>query len=52
VQFGGADGLLFVAGAGDVLVPPAGVAHKNIWSSHDLRVVGAYPQGTAWDWNS
>jgi uncharacterized protein YjlB len=51
VQFGGEDGLLIVAGPGDVLVLPAGLAHKNIWSSHDFRVVGAYPKGTSWDMN-
>jgi len=51
VQFGGEDGLMLVAGAGDVLVLPAGLAHKNIWSSHDFRVAGAYPQGTSWDMN-
>ena len=51
VQFGGEDGLMLVAGAGDVLVLPAGLAHKNLWSSHDFRVVGAYPLGTSWDMN-
>jgi len=51
VEFGGEDGLMIVAGAGDVLVLPAGLAHKNIWSSHDFRVVGAYPAGTSWDMN-
>jgi hypothetical protein len=28
-----------------------GVAHKNINSSHDFRVVGAYPAGQSWDMN-
>lgn len=51
VQFGGEEGLMIVAEAGDVLVLPAGLAHKNIWSSHDFRVVGAYPAGTSWDMN-
>lgn len=51
VQFGGEEGLMIVAEAGDVLVLPAGLAHKNIWSSHDFRVVGAYPKGTSWDMN-
>jgi uncharacterized protein YjlB len=51
VEFGGEDGLMIVAGAGDVLILPAGLAHKNIWSSHDFRVVGAYPAGTTWDMN-
>jgi len=51
VQFGGEEGKILVASAGDVLVLPAGLAHKNIWSSHDFRVVGAYPAGTSWDMN-
>jgi uncharacterized protein YjlB len=51
VQFGGEDGLKLVAAAGDVLVLPAGLAHKNLWSSFDFRVVGAYPSGTTWDMN-
>ena len=51
VQFGGEDGITLVAEAGDVLILPAGLAHKNLWSSHDFRVVGAYPQGTSWDMN-
>ena len=51
VQFGGEEGIKVVAEAGDVLILPAGLAHKNLWSSHDFRVVGAYPSGTAWDMN-
>jgi uncharacterized protein YjlB len=51
VQLGGEDGLKLAAGVGDVLVLPAGLAHKNLWSSHDFRVVGAYPRGTTWDMN-
>jgi len=51
VQFGGEEGLKLVASPGDVLILPAGLAHKNLWSSHDFRVVGAYPRGTTWDMN-
>jgi uncharacterized protein YjlB len=51
VQFGGEGGPVAVASAGDVVVIPAGVAHKNLWSSHDFRVVGAYPEGQTWDMN-
>ena len=51
VQFGGEEGVRVVAEAGDVLILPAGLAHKNLWSSHDFRVVGAYPAGTSWDMN-
>jgi uncharacterized protein YjlB len=51
VQFGGDDGVKLEARAGDVLIVPAGLAHRNLRSSHDFRVVGAYPAGTAWDMN-
>lgn len=51
IQFGGEEGPVVVAGKGDVCVLPAGLAHKNLWSSHDFRVVGAYPAGTSWDMN-
>lgn len=51
IEFGGEEGLILAAGAGDVLVLPAGLCHKNLWSSHDFRVLGAYPAGTSWDMN-
>lgn len=35
--------------AGDVIIIPAGVAHKNLGSSRDFRVVGAYPDGNSYD---
>jgi uncharacterized protein YjlB len=50
-QFGGDSGPIISAAAGDVILIPAGVAHKNIQSSFDFRVVGAYPDGQSWDMN-
>jgi uncharacterized protein YjlB len=49
VQLGGPDGWTLAVSAGDVLVLPAGVAHKNLGSDRDLQVVGAYPDGQDWD---
>jgi len=49
VLLGGEHGQSFALSAGDVLVIPAGVAHKNEEQSGDFRVVGAYPEGTSYD---
>jgi uncharacterized protein YjlB len=35
--------------AGDVVVVPAGLAHKNDRQSSDFATVGAYPRGTSYD---
>ncbi len=51
VQFGGEKGPILAVASGDVVIIPAGVAHKNINSSNDFRVVGAYPSGQSWDMN-
>ncbi len=45
VQFGGEEGIRVRARAGDVIVVPAGVAHKRLSSRGFLGVVGAYPAG-------
>jgi uncharacterized protein YjlB len=51
VQFGGPQGVMLEVHAGDVIVIPAGVAHKNLQSSNDFGVVGAYPNGFEPDMN-
>jgi uncharacterized protein YjlB len=49
VMLGGPDGEVVELTAGDVLVVPAGVAHKSTESSKDFKVVGAYAHGTSYD---
>lgn len=43
VQLGGPDGEEVRLEAGDAVLLPAGVSHKNIDSSPDYRIMGAYP---------
>ena len=50
LHLGGEAGQQVTVQAGDILVLPAGVGHKNLGGSH-LGVVGAYPDGRAWDVN-
>jgi uncharacterized protein YjlB len=49
VLLGGESGKTVELRAGDVVVIPAGVAHKNEGASPDLVVVGAYPDGKSPD---
>jgi uncharacterized protein YjlB len=51
VQLGGEDGVVVSIAVGDVVIIPAGVAHKNLGASRDFRVVGAYPRGQRPDMN-
>ncbi|TDE17467.1 cupin [Dyadobacter psychrotolerans] len=49
VQFGGESGTIITIDAGDIIIIPAGVGHKNIFSSEDFAVAGAYPEGHSYD---
>lgn len=49
VQVGGEGGREVTISAGDVLVIPAGVGHKNVRHSADFKVAGGYPDGRDWD---
>jgi len=50
VHMGGEEGSKLTIQAGDIIVIPAGVGHKNL-NSEDLGVVGAYPAGMMYDMN-
>ena len=49
VQLGGPNGVVFDVEKGDVIVLPAGIAHKNLSCSKDFEVVGGYPGGIEHD---
>lgn len=51
LKLGGERGKELRVSAGDVIVIPAGVAHKNL-ESEDFGVVGAYPEGKEHDMNT
>ena len=46
VQFGGDSGMTLTAQPGDVIVLPAGTAHKRVAARGALGIVGAYPEGS------
>jgi len=50
VHLGGEEGEKVTIEAGDIIVIPAGVGHKNL-GGENLGVVGAYPDGRSWDIN-
>jgi len=49
IQLGGPHGVCVEVLRGDVIIIPAGVAHKCLKSSEDFSVVGAYPSGRNYD---
>jgi uncharacterized protein YjlB len=49
VRFGGKGGVTVALSAGDVVVIPAGVAHKNEGASRNLLVICAYAGGRDYD---
>jgi uncharacterized protein YjlB len=51
LQLGGDDGIKITIQKGDVLVLPAGVAHKNLEKENQVKCVGAYPDGKNFDMN-
>ena len=51
VQLGGEGSLTTELGKGDVVVIPAGVAHRNMGASGDFACVGAYPGNSGYDMN-
>lgn len=48
MHLGGEEGERVEVYAGDIIVIPAGVGHKNL-KSENLRIVGAYPNGRDYD---
>lgn len=49
VLFGGPHGLAENVSKGDVIIIPAGVAHKCNKASNDFKCIGAYPEGKEYD---
>lgn len=49
IQLGGPNGITQLIEKGDIIIIPAGVAHKNIGPETDFKCVGAYPCGSDYD---
>lgn len=49
LHMGGESGEVIEVKAGDVLVIPAGIGHKEVSASDDFGIVGAYPDGKDYD---
>jgi len=51
LQLGGPTGPKIFIQKSDVLVIPAGVAHRNLGTENSVGVIGAYPNGRDYDMN-
>lgn len=51
IQLGGEDGINIDIEKGDVIIIPAGVAHKNLGEEKDVICIGGYPGGREYDMN-
>ncbi len=49
VELGGAKGLTLFIEKGDIIIIPAGVAHRNVTPDSKFKCVGAYPEGKDYD---
>ncbi len=49
VQLGGPNGIILTAKAGDFIIIPAGVSHKNMGATDDFACIGAYPPALSVD---
>ena len=51
LQLGGSKGVILHIEKGDVVIIPAGVAHKNLGKQDQVTCIGAYPNGADYDIN-
>jgi uncharacterized protein YjlB len=49
LQLGGENGIRITIRKGDIVVIPAGVAHKNLGNENSVICIGGYPEGRAYD---
>lgn len=49
VELGGARGITLLIEIGDIIIIPAGVAHRNVTPDSKFKCVGAYPGGNDYD---
>lgn len=49
VMLGGESGQKILLERGDVLIIPAGVAHRNLTPKNNFKCIGAYPDGIDYD---